>query len=316
MTNELTTVNNGSMTTFPEEKIDLIKRTVAKNTTNEQLALFLHQARRTGLDPLSRQIHCVLRWNNRTQQRDMSIQVAIDGYRLIADRTGKYAGSDDYQFNNGMTQYQHLTSGERFPQTATVTVYKIVASHRVPFTATAQWDAYYPGDKQGFMWKKMPYLMLGKCAEALALRKAFPAELSGVYVREEMEQAGFTEVEPPTVEGEIVKDEQPEQEEKKTEVADDKKTYWQALTDTEKKIYKHPADFVKLTEGDIERYHDNPFGVTGAAQKFVKDIPTKKTTGDGKARVTLYRRIKTYAELRDAGMDSEKAASDALSQVK
>lgn len=194
--NGLTVVSETrDLVTFDRDKINLIKQTVARGATDQQLALFLHQAQRTGLDPLSRQIHCILRKNNRTGKNDMSIQVAIDGYRLIADRTGLYAGSDDYLFNDGLTQYQHLTHDEQFPVTSTVTVYKIVAGIRVPFTATAQWDAYYPGQNQGFMWRKMPYLMLGKCAEALALRKAFPAELSGVYVREEMEQAGFVEVE-------------------------------------------------------------------------------------------------------------------------
>jgi phage recombination protein Bet len=158
---------------FSREQIDLIKRTVAKDTTDDELALFLHVAKRTGLDPLMRQIHCVKR------QGQMAMQTAIDGYRLIADRTGKYAGNDDPLFDD-----------EAKPMKATVTVYKLVDGERCPFTATARWDQYYPGDKQGFMWKKMPHLMLGKCAEALALRKAFPAELSEVYTNEEMEQAG------------------------------------------------------------------------------------------------------------------------------
>jgi hypothetical protein len=75
------------------------------------------------------------------------------------------------------------------PTTATATVYKSVDGMRTAFTATAAWNEYFPGEAQGFMWKKMPYLMIGKCAEALALRKAFPAELSGVYTNEEMMQA-------------------------------------------------------------------------------------------------------------------------------
>jgi hypothetical protein len=131
-----------------------------------------------------------MRYNKKEQRNVMSIQTGIDGYRLIADRTGQYAGSDDYTFDFNQTQYEHMMGGKKEPTTATVTVHKIVQGHRVPFTATAAWNAYYPGDKMGFMWKKMPHLMLGKCAEALALRKAFPAELSGVYTREEMEQAG------------------------------------------------------------------------------------------------------------------------------
>ncbi len=160
--------------TFEPNKVALIKRTIAKDATDDELELFMHQCRRTGLDPLSRQIYFQKR---RTKQGDqMTVLTAIDGYRLIADRTGLYAGNDDPIFDDDITW-------------AKVTVYKIVKGIRCPFTATARWDEYYPGDAQGFMWKKMPHLMLGKCAEALALRKAFPAELSGIYVREEMEQA-------------------------------------------------------------------------------------------------------------------------------
>lgn len=164
-----------------QEQIELIKTTVAKGTTNEELKLFLYTANRTGLDPLLKQIYAVKRWNTKTSREEMSIQVGIDGYRLIADRTGAYAGNDDAVFEQ--------EPGSKFPSKATVTVWKLVAGVRCPFTATARWEQYYPGDKQGFMWGKMPHVMLAKCAEALALRKAFPNELSGVYTNEEMQQA-------------------------------------------------------------------------------------------------------------------------------
>lgn len=155
------------------EQLDLIKRTVANGATNDELTLFLYQARRTGLDPLARQIHFVKRGGKGVTQ------VGIDGYRLIADRTGQYAGNDDPEYGPGEP-----------PEWARVTVWKLVQGVRCPFTATARWTEYFPGEQQGFMWKKLPRLMIGKVAESLALRKAFPAELSGVYTDVEMDQAG------------------------------------------------------------------------------------------------------------------------------
>ena len=158
-----------------ESKIELIRRTVAAGATNDELELFFHQARRAGLDPLAKQIYYVKRKGKGV------IQVGIDGLRLIADRTGKYAGSDDADFEG--------TSDRGYPAKARVTVYKMVQGQRCPFSATARWDEYYPGDDQGFQWRKMPHAMLAKCAEALALRKAFPADMSGLYIHEEMDQA-------------------------------------------------------------------------------------------------------------------------------
>lgn len=159
------------------EQIKLIKETVAKDATDVELSLFLHHCNKTGLDPLAKQIYFQKRKSRSTGRSEMTILTGIDGYRLTADRTGKYAGSDDPVYDD-----------ENNPKKATVTVYKIVAGLRCAFVASARWEQYYPGDAQGFMWRKMPHLMLGKCAEALALRKAFPQELSGVYTKEEMEQ--------------------------------------------------------------------------------------------------------------------------------
>lgn len=162
-----------------ESKIDLIRRTVAAGASADEMELFLHQARRSGLDPLAKQIYFVKR------QGKGVVQVGIDGLRLIADRTDAYAGSDDSDFGP--------TNDRGYPSFAKVTVYKMVQGQRCPFSATARWDEYFPGDAQGFQWKRMPHAMLHKCAEALALRKAFPADMGGLYVHEEMEQAGTSE---------------------------------------------------------------------------------------------------------------------------
>lgn len=159
-------------------ELQTIQNTIAKGATVEELKLFLFQAKRTGLDPFSRQIHLVKR--NTKDGEVAVIQTGIDGYRAIAERTGKYAGSDDPVYD--------IDEPGKKPGKATVKVWKIVNGERVAFEATARWAEYYPGDKMGFMWNGKPYLMLGKCAEALALRKAFPADLSGLYVQEELQK--------------------------------------------------------------------------------------------------------------------------------
>lgn len=195
---------NAELIQWTKDQVDLIQRTVAKGTSEDEFKLFLYQSARTGLDPLAKQIYAVMRWSSTASRNVMAIQTGIDGYRLIADRTRKYAGSDDAVFtgealNPGMND----SAAQKASAVATVTVYKIVQGVRCPFTASARWREYYPGEKQGRMWRDKPHVMLAKVAEALALRKAFPADLSGVYTAEEMEQAG------PIIEAELVGTEPP-----------------------------------------------------------------------------------------------------------
>ncbi len=152
----------------------------------EDLLFFLHACYRANLDPLARRIYAVYRWDSRLGREKMSVQVSIDGMRLVAQRSGSYGGQSDAVFMPADE------SADR-PTKATVTVYRLnpKTGRRMPVTASARWSEYVPIGKDGNpagMWGKMPYLMLGKVAEALALRKAFPQELSGLYSAEEMEQ--------------------------------------------------------------------------------------------------------------------------------
>ena len=179
---------NGDLSVFSQDQVSLLKRTILdEKTTDDELMLFSMVCQRSGLDPFARQIYGIRRWQNGSEK--LTIQTSIDGYRLIADRTGKYAGSDDALFDEGLTLYEAINSNRKLPTTATVTVWKICGGQRCPFTASASWQQYAQFKKDGSLmptWQKMPHLMLSKCAEALALRKAFPAELSGLYTGEEM----------------------------------------------------------------------------------------------------------------------------------
>lgn len=167
---------------FTGDRLKLIRDKFANGAPQHEFELFIEVCRTLNLDPLQRQVYLIPR---NAKQRDGSwgktwtIQTSIDGYRAIADRTGAYAGSDDAIFTEGK---------DGKPATATVTVWKFVQGTRCPFTATARWAEYV--QEQSPMWGKMPHTLLAKCAESLALRKAFPAQLSGVYTDSEMEQAG------------------------------------------------------------------------------------------------------------------------------
>jgi phage recombination protein Bet len=163
---------------FNESQVELIKKTVAKGTTNDELALFLYTCKRTGLDPLIRQIYAVKRGGASNQ---MSIQTGIDGYRLIAERTGKYAPGREPSFNEANGKIV----------SATAYVKKHVGGEWHEVAATAYFDEYAQkfNGKLGAMWERMGHVMISKCAEALALRRAFPAEMAGVYTTEEMAQA-------------------------------------------------------------------------------------------------------------------------------
>ena len=179
--------------TLDRGKIDLLKATIAQGATDDELKMFINVCTGMGLSPFLKQVHMVKRWNSKLGREVASIQVGIDGFRSIAENTGAYAGNDDPKMGvEKEVEYQQgqLKNKMFVPSTATVTVYKIVQGVKCEFTATARWEEFYPGDKMGFMWKKMPNVMLGKCAEAQALRKAFPKVLGGVYAPEEMDQAG------------------------------------------------------------------------------------------------------------------------------
>jgi phage recombination protein Bet len=168
------------------EQIELIKRTIAVGATDDELKLFLYTAQRLGLDPFARQIYFVKRKrrNPQTGQYEEVGQalVGIDGLRAIAERTGCYAPGPEPTFT--------YKDGKLY--SATAYVKKLVAGEWHTVAATAFFDEYKQVDKQGNLmglWGTMPHNQLAKCAEALALRKAFPIQLSNVYIPEEMDQA-------------------------------------------------------------------------------------------------------------------------------
>lgn len=152
------------------------------------VAAFLQHCARTGLDPIARQIYSIARKSK--GQLKWQIQISIDGARLVAERSGQYEGQTTPEFTADGVTWTQVWLADDPPKAARVGVYR--RGFRDALHAIALWDAYvqrtYNGDVTE-MWRKMGPLMLAKCAEMLALRKAFPQDLSGLYSSEEMAQA-------------------------------------------------------------------------------------------------------------------------------
>jgi len=173
-------------TTLP--MIQLIKRQICRPTrrqaTDEELALFISVARQKQLNPFDRQICAVFRWDRRIGDEKMSLQTTIDGFRLIAQRTREWEGyAGDPLYCDADGRWTDVWLRNDMPKAARVGVWR--RGHREPARGLAHLEMFR--DERSPMWAPGPKSahMLGKCAEALAFRRAFPQEFSGLYTEDE-----------------------------------------------------------------------------------------------------------------------------------
>lgn len=198
--------SGGALAQWDAEQIDVLKSLICPGASDAELRLFGQVCQRTGLDPFARQIYGIMRKSRfkdeygKWQSVDkLSIQTSIDGFRLVAQRSGEYRGQDGPFWCDTDGRWRDVWLEDYPPAAARVGVLR--ASWTQPTYAVATWREYaqvYNGEPTG-LWKSMPSNQLAKCAEALALRKGFPQELSGLYTGDEMAQSENTAPPAPVV---------------------------------------------------------------------------------------------------------------------
>ena len=182
--------DENQLTTFTDldSKKELLRSTICKGSTDDEFELFILACKRTGLDPFAKQVYAVKRWNSSLRREEMTIQTSIDGFRLIAERTGHYSPGKETSYTYDVNK--KIVSATAYIKKLT----KDGTWHEVPFTAFYEEYVQRKKDKTVTQfWQRMPHVMLSKCAESMALRKAFPVELSGIYTNDEMAQAKDTD---------------------------------------------------------------------------------------------------------------------------
>lgn len=164
---------------FTSEQIQVLKNTICRGASDAELQLFTYACQDTGLDPFLKQIWAIMRKVKVDDhyEQQLTIQIGIDGYRVMRDRI---KDKDGVPLFDGMDGPVWSDDGETWfdfpaarPNYAKVAVYRRGISR--PFVAVARLDAY---EQDSPLWKKMAAEQLAKCAEALAYRRAFPAEMA------------------------------------------------------------------------------------------------------------------------------------------
>jgi phage recombination protein Bet len=184
----------------PEQAAVLQQSGIDNEVTSAELSSFLHLCQRTQLDPFSRQIYLIGRWDRRAGRKVFTPQTSIDGYRVTAHRAAAKAGHklgyEDTVWCDSSGRWFDVWLSDEPPAAAKV----VVVRDGQRFPAVAKYGEYVQTGKENKpigLWGKMPATMTAKCAEALALRMAFPNDLAGVYTAEEMAQADNPEPEQP-----------------------------------------------------------------------------------------------------------------------
>jgi len=164
---------------FSVETIETVKRSIFIGSTDDELKLFIHKCLTVGVHPLDKLL-TPIKYNTKNGPV-VSFISSIDLFRSKAEDSGKYDGQDEplWEYDDGEDEP---------PTKCTVKVYKKDIGR--PFVGVAHIKEFIPDNqnKRQF-WDKMPNVMLAKCAEAQAFRKAFPQELNKLYVEEEMYNA-------------------------------------------------------------------------------------------------------------------------------
>lgn len=190
-------------TFWTDKQLAALRQLGLEGATNADLAVFYHQVTRTGLDPFARQIYMIQREGKQT------IQTGIDGFRLIArravDRTRETLGYEDTLWCGQDGIWTSVWLATEPPAAAK----EVVLRNGQRYPAVALYSEYVGRKRDGSvnrMWQTKAALMLAKCAEALALRKAFPHDLSGIYTSDEMhsQPPGEASWDPQAVDGEVV----------------------------------------------------------------------------------------------------------------
>lgn len=179
---------------FTPEQVQVIKDTIAKGATDEELQYFLAVCEATGFDPFRREIHLVKRWSAKEQREVPTIQVGIDGLRGQAETTGQYAGQRGPFWCGPDGKWVDIWLKDEAPAAAKVEILR--HGFTEPLVSTAKFSSYCQTfynketkrrEPMG-LWNTMPEGQLAKCAEALGLRRAFPRSLRGLYIAEELQQ--------------------------------------------------------------------------------------------------------------------------------
>ncbi|MGI9449345.1 MAG: phage recombination protein Bet [Geminicoccaceae bacterium] len=206
--NEIAPIKKG-LPDYTPSQVALIKRTVARDCNNDEFDLFVEVCKRVGLDPFRRQIHALVFNKNNLEKRQMAIVTGIGGYRAIAARNGDYRPDEKRPEIEYQEELKDPATNPLGIAYAVVTVNKKDADGWHPVSGIAYWEEYAPvkeewaydqdaGKRQPTgkfeldrksAWWKMPKIMIAKCAEAQALQKGWPEDLSGLYAEEEMHRA-------------------------------------------------------------------------------------------------------------------------------